>query len=275
MDPRTVASRFGNSHTHEQVAGRETRECLHAWRWTQSLHSPFQSTGPQEVFLVAGSLTQCSVSKGNWKHYTNYLKAKLSEPCNRGALKNTNAAFVFLDEVTGTEESQRPTSAELYQVIFRELLSLITVTTAEFQGVLTRSKTIGADKNIQSRPVVISCCCYVKGPSWLQVGWKLLSRLAAFERDFFLPSPSSNLVECLQTELRYDTGFAMMNRLLAAILQVEMSRSSQPLPTSGHPTLAEPSCPVPPLFSVSARKNGTFWADGKHKPATGTPESQC
>ena len=55
--------------------------------------------------------------------YTNYLKAKLSDPCNRGALKNTNAAFVFLDEVSGTDESQRPTSAELCQVIFRELLS--------------------------------------------------------------------------------------------------------------------------------------------------------
>ena len=95
--------------------------------------------------------------------------------------------------------------------------SLITVTAAEFQGVLTRSKTIGADKNIQSRPVVISCCCYVKVPSWLQVGWKLLSRLAAFDRDFLWPSPSSNLAGCLQTELRYDTGFAMMNRLLAAI----------------------------------------------------------
>ena len=95
--------------------------------------------------------------------------------------------------------------------------SLITETAAEFQGVLTRSKTIGADKNIQSRPVVISCCCYVKEPSWLQVGWKLLSRLAAFDRDFLLPSPSSNLAGCLQTELRYDTGFAMMNRLLAAI----------------------------------------------------------
>ena len=76
---------------------------------------------------------------------------------------------------------------------------------------------MGADKNIQSRSVVISSCCYVREPSWLQVGWKLLSRLADFDRDFLLPSPSGNLAGCLQIELRYDTGFAMMNKLLAAI----------------------------------------------------------
>ena len=35
-----------------------------------------------------------------------------------------------------------------------------------------------------------------------------------------------------------------------------MSKFSQPLPTSGHHTLAEPSCLVPPLSSVSLRKNG-------------------
>ena len=93
----------------------------------------------------------------------------------------------------------------------------ITVSAAEFQGTLTRSKTIGSDKNIRSRPVVVSSCCFVREPMWLQTGWKLLSRIADFERDFLLPTPSSNLAGCLQAELRYDTGFAMLNRILTAI----------------------------------------------------------
>ena len=37
------------------------------------------------------------------KHYTDYLKATLSEPCNRGALKSTNSFFVFLNEVVFRE----------------------------------------------------------------------------------------------------------------------------------------------------------------------------
>ena len=56
-------------------------------------------------------------------HFSDYLKLRLSEPCNRGALKNTNEAFGFLEEVTGMPEAQRRTSNELYQVVYRELRS--------------------------------------------------------------------------------------------------------------------------------------------------------
>ena len=209
---------------------------------------------------------------------TDYLRVRLSEPCNRGALKNTNEAFGFYEQVTGTPEAERHTSKELYQVVYRELRSNalpgrptkqaprmpvmllealerlvlnsdaapylrvfawwvllqnwatlrfsdhrglspsdITVSGGEFIGKLTRSKTIGADKSIQSRPVVVSSCCYVVEPQWVQAGWKLLSRLADFPRDYLLPTPATNLGGVLRAELRYDTGFAILNRTLSAV----------------------------------------------------------
>ena len=178
-----------------------------------------QSPIAKEVFLVASHFSHRVVYSLEIEHYTDYLKAKLSEPCNRGALKSTNAAFVFFNEVTGTPETQRPTSRELYRVVFRELLSTalpgrpakqaprmlvsmlealetlvassdvapylrvygwwvllqnwgtlrfsdhrglnpaqVTVSAAEFQATLTRSKTVGSDKNIRfqtSRGVVL------------------------------------------------------------------------------------------------------------------------
>ena len=38
---------------------------------------------------------------------TDYLWVRLSEPCNRGALKNTNEAFSFYEQVTGETHQQR------------------------------------------------------------------------------------------------------------------------------------------------------------------------
>ena len=52
------------------------------------------------------------------EHYTEYLSLRLSEPCNRGALKSTHHSLVFLNELTGTQVQDRPTSNQLYMVIF-------------------------------------------------------------------------------------------------------------------------------------------------------------
>ena len=48
------------------------------------------------------------------EHYTDYLRVRLSEPCNRGALKTAHHALVFLNELTGTQVQDRPTATELY-----------------------------------------------------------------------------------------------------------------------------------------------------------------
>ena len=83
-----------------------------------------------------------------------------------------------------------------------------------FSALLTRSKTIGADKAIVSRPLVIDRCCYLSVSTWLQTGWKDLREMADYPRDYLMPSPSSNGHGFRKKELSYDTACAMQNRVL-------------------------------------------------------------
>ena len=57
------------------------------------------------------------------EHYTEYLRTRLSETCNRAALKTPHHALVFPGELAGTQPQDRPTSTKLYSVVFRELLA--------------------------------------------------------------------------------------------------------------------------------------------------------
>ena len=52
---------------------------------------------------------------------------------------------------------------------------------------LTRSKTIGSDKTVSSRSVVVSPTCFVKRSEWLSCGWTLLKQQADYPRDYLLP----------------------------------------------------------------------------------------
>ena len=216
------------------------------------------------------------------EHYTDYLRMRLSEPCNRGALKTAHHALVFLNELTGTQVQDRPTSTQLYSVIYRELLtaalpsraskqaprmlvsmlsalenvvlcqqvlpfvrvyawwilvqnwatlrfsdhrgidpSSVAVTGVAFSAVLSRSKTIGADKSIGSRPLTIAPCCFLSQPHWMQTGFSLLQHLAPFPRDFLLPSPAANLEGAITREMRYETGYGLQNRVLLHLREGE------------------------------------------------------
>ena len=79
---------------------------------------------------------------------------------------------------------------------------------------LTHSKTIGADRNLSHRLVIVSEHCYVRKQNWLSSGWRVLSQKADFPRDYLLPMPSGNLKGCLQRELRYDTAYALQRRVM-------------------------------------------------------------
>ena len=50
-----------------------------------------------------------------------YLKVRLSEPANRGALRNVNRAFEFLEKVCGTPGENCLTRTEFYQLNFRKI----------------------------------------------------------------------------------------------------------------------------------------------------------
>ena len=105
----------------------------------------------------------------------------------------------------------------------------ITVDDTGFTGVLSRSKTLGADKTVGSRRVFVHAACYVRERNWLSVGWSILLEAANFDRDYLLPVPTSSLQGCLQAELLYEAGFAILNRLLCALGVTAVGSSSRPL----------------------------------------------
>ena len=86
-----------------------------------------------------------------------------------------------------------------------------------FLAKLTRSKTLGADRDLQSRPVVVDAACFVVEESWMKHGWELLQTLADFPRDYLMPCPSSSFLGCIKKELRYDTAFAVQHRVLSTL----------------------------------------------------------
>ena len=55
---------------------------------------------------------------------TEYLQARQSEPCCRGALKNTHNAFTFLEEAAAVED--RLTQRALYGTVYKEILATAT-----------------------------------------------------------------------------------------------------------------------------------------------------
>ena len=78
-----------------------------------------QSSSQQEVPEVAPRDPIPGDYPQSVEHNTEYLRVRLSEPCNRGA----HHALVFLNELTGTQTQDRPTSTKLYSVTNRELLA--------------------------------------------------------------------------------------------------------------------------------------------------------
>ena len=75
--------------------------------------------------------------------------------------------------------------------------STVSIKDAEFSATLYRSKTIGADKAIGSRPLTIAACCYLVEPTWMQTGFSLLQLQAPYPRDYLLPSPTTGLTGAL------------------------------------------------------------------------------
>ena len=86
-----------------------------------------------------------------------------------------------------------------------------------FSAQLTRSKTLGSDRTVASRPLVIDRCCYLAVAGWMQEGWRLLTDMADYPRDYLIPFPSSNGHGCRRRELSYDTASAMQNRILRMV----------------------------------------------------------
>ena len=86
-----------------------------------------------------------------------------------------------------------------------------------FVAKLTQSKTIGSDRAVSMRLVVICKGAFVRSSSWMVTGWEFLQQEAAIERDSLLPSPTDGFRGCRRTELKYVTSSAVQFRGLSSL----------------------------------------------------------
>ena len=231
-----------------------------------------------QKFLSWLAIHQEKVFPDSVSQLLEFLQVRLSEPCNRGSLKGSHRALVFLEDTAGVPAVERLTNTQLYNVSYKELLAsaspaqhakqaprvpvailsaleglvvdtqaaiylrtsawwlllqnwatlrfsdhrgiepkTVTVQARSWRALLTRSKTIGADRSIVSRPLVVDPCCFICHSDWLTVGCGLLQQHAGYERDYLLPAPTSNLLGFRKQVLRYDTAFALQIRAFRSL----------------------------------------------------------
>ena len=89
--------------------------------------------------------------------------------------------------------------------------------TEAFSAVLTRSKTHVPHRGPERKVVYMDKACWLHEPSWFDVGYQRLMRLAPYERDYLLPSPGPNYGGIRQAELSYDGALAALGRLLRTL----------------------------------------------------------
>ena len=58
----------------------------------------------------------------------------------------------------------------------------IKIDSSAFTALLTWSKTIGKDKSLHYRPIIIDAASFLYSKEWISTGWCLLSEAAPFER---------------------------------------------------------------------------------------------
>ena len=92
-----------------------------------------------------------------------------------------------------------------------------------FRGKLTRTKTTGRDKKVQSRVLHVSRNCWVVNPKWLEEGWTLWQKVAPWERDYFLPVPTRDLDHWERFECKYSEA-AILSQTLETALTVNSEK---------------------------------------------------
>ena len=92
------------------------------------------------------------------------------------------------------------------------------VTEGAFKAVLTRTKTTGADKKIQSRVLHVDRNCWLLHSDWITVGWKLWEESAPWERDYFLPVPTKSLTHWERYECKYAEATVLSQILEARLI---------------------------------------------------------
>ena len=125
-----------------------------------------------------------------------------------------------------------------------------------FAAVLSRSKTLGSDKNVLSRPLRVDNSCFVGESSWRKTGLQILRELAPFSRDYLIPAPEKNFSGCRHMELKYEIGYAVQNRVMSLLKLTQILFQSRSRPF-GHLIAV-----VAVQRWISLRRNGIIWGAG-------------
>ena len=118
--PRRIGARY-QKNLHSSPNARwdaEEEERERCWHTSQS----FSETVVERRRSVQWHAVHCEVS---CLRFTEFVRARLTEPCTRGALKSAHHSIVFLEDVTGTPVPGRVTASAMFGVIKKEFIAQI------------------------------------------------------------------------------------------------------------------------------------------------------
>jgi len=108
----------------------------------------------------------------------------------------------------------------------------VQLTVRGLEATLSRTKTTGPGKRIDTLPLVVGYGAYLLRPTWLVDGWGLWQSVAPFVRDHFLVKPAPSLDAMLPMELTYEQS----SRLSRAVLS-GLPREEDVMRTMGEPVV--------------------------------------
>ena len=135
---------------------------------------------------------------------------------------------------------------------------------------LTRSKTIGPDRALTRRTLVVSEACYVRKLDWLSRGSELLQSQASYPRDYLLPMPSSNFKGCRQRELH--TAHALQGRVLGCLTTGGEKLFDHPIGFYWSPHSGRNFLPSAATALKVEKATVTCWEDGRPRKVIDTVE---
>ena len=108
--------------------------------------------------------------------------------------------------------------------------SSCSLTETAFKALLTRTKTTGVDKKVQSRVSHVDRECWLKNSNWVDIGWKIWEESAPWERDYFLPVPTKALNHWERYECKYAEA-----TVLSQVLGANLALNGEKLLCEGFP----------------------------------------
>jgi len=106
----------------------------------------------------------------------------------------------------------------------------VQLTARGLEAVLSRTKTTGPGKRVDTLPLVVGYDAYLVCSAWLVTGWELWQTTAPFVRDHFLVKPAPSLDAMQPVELTYEQA----SRLSRAVLS-GLPREDDVMKTIGEP----------------------------------------